>query len=333
MDNALVTLFFISPFLIGILLANVAERNANIRVLQFVYLSILNIGLIGVGLMLILAGILQPVMAAREPSMAITADWYGAAVVIIAGCSVALTMLLKPVRQAAARLFPINPDSIVHITALSMTATVVGGNFAQMIFTNSLLTPELLSQIEGQGISATFMDILIFPLLTLSIAALLGVGWGARRTWDEVVERLGLTVPPPAHLALGVAVTLALVGLALVTDRLWAQVDPVGYQRVGGVSSELLKNFTGLPGAFAIGLTAGIGEELFFRGAYQRRFGIVMTALVFATFHIQYFISIATALVFVIGLFLGLLRQRTSVTICILAHFLYNFISVLIAGA
>ncbi|MGQ9903499.1 MAG: lysostaphin resistance A-like protein [Anaerolineae bacterium] len=326
-------LLFILPFLIGILLANVAERNTNIRALQFVYLSILNIGLIGVALMLILVGMLQPVMAARQPEVAITADWYGVAAVMIAGCSVALAMLLKRVRQAAARLFPIDPDSMVHITALSMTATVVGGNFAQMILTNSLLTSELLSQIEGQGISATFMDILVFPLLTLSIAALLAVGWRTRRNWDEVVERLGLTVPPPAHLALAVVVTLGLIGLAMAADQLWATVDPPGYQRVGGVSSELMKNFTGLPGAFAVGLTAGIGEELFFRGAYQRRFGIVMTALVFATFHIQYFISIATALVFVIGLFLGVLRQHTSVTICILVHFLYNFVSVLMASA
>lgn len=333
MDNAVVTLFLILPFLIGILLANVAERNTNIRALQFVYLSILNIGLIGVALMLILVGMLQPVMAARQPAAAITADWYSVAAVMIAGCSVALAMLLKRVRQAAARLFPIDPDSMVHITALSMTATVVGGNFAQMILTNSLLTPELLSQIEGQGISATFMDILFFPLLTLSIAALLAVGWRTRRNWDEVVERLGLTVPPPAHLALAVVVTLGLIGLAMAADQLWATVDPTSHQRVGGVSSELMKNFTGLPGAFAVGLTAGIGEELFFRGAYQRRFGIVMTALVFATFHIQYFISIATALVFVIGLFLGVLRQRTSVTICILVHFLYNFVSVLMAGA
>ncbi len=331
MDNAAVTLFFILPFLIGILLANVAERNTNIRALQFVYLSILNIGLIGVGLMLILVGMLQPVMAAQQPT-AITADWYGVAAVIIVGCAIALAMLLKPMRQAAARLLPIDPDSIVHITALSMTATVVSGNFAQMILTNSLLTPELLSQLEGQGISATFVDILIFPLLTLSIAALLSVGWLTRRNWEEVVERLGLTVPPLAHLALAIAVTAGLIGLALATDRLWAQIDPAGYERVGGVSSELMKNFTGLPGAFAIGLTAGIGEELFFRGAYQRRFGIIVTALLFATFHIQYFISIATALVFVIGLFLGVLRQRTSVTICILVHFLYNFASVLLAG-
>ncbi len=332
MDNALVTLFLILPFLTGILLANIAALNANLRVLQFLYLSILNIGLMGVGLLVILAGIVQPMMAASQP-VATSTDWFGAGAMLIIGCAIALAALLKPIREMAARLFAIDPDSIVHITALSMTATAVGGNFAQMIFTNSLFTPELLSQLEGQGISATFMDVLIFPLLTLSIAALLGVGWLTRRNWDAVVERLGLTMPPPEHLALGIAMTLAFIGLGFATDQVWAQMDPAGYQRIGGVSSALMKNFTGLSGAFAIGLTAGIGEELFFRGAYQRRFGIVATALVFATFHIQYFISIATALVFVIGLCLGVLRQRTSVTVCILAHFLYNFVSVLIAGA
>ena len=333
MNNAVLALFIFLPFVVGILLANVAERNDNIRVLQIVYLSILNIGLIGVGLLLILVGMVQPMARARQPDVAIEADWYGVAAVTIAGCVIALLMLLPKVRRAMARVFPINPDSVVHMTALSMTATVVGGNLAQMILTNSLLTSSAFSQVQDEALRATFVDILVFPLLTLSIAALISVGLFTRRTWDEVIERLGLTVPRPAHLALAVAVVLALIGLALGADRLWVAVDPAGYERVGGVSSELMKNFTGLPGAFAIGLTAGIGEELFFRGAYQQRFGIVMTSLLFASFHVQYFVSIATLLVFVIGLILGVLRQRTSLTICILVHFLYNFTTLLLSGA
>ncbi|MCS7060976.1 MAG: CPBP family intramembrane glutamic endopeptidase [Anaerolineae bacterium] len=332
MDNAALVLFFVLPFLAGIMLANIAERNDSLRTLQYVYLAILNVGLIGVGILLILTGVMQPLLATQQPQMPITADWYGTGAILIIGCTAALLVLLPNVRRQAARLFPIDPDSIVHTTALSMTATAVGGNFAQMVLTNSLLTAELLSELQAQGVSATFVDILVFPLLTLSVAALLSVGWMTRRSWDEVIERLGLTMPAPMHLVLAGVITAALIGLASAADQAWATLDPVGRERVGSVSAELTKNFTGLSGAFAVGLTAGIGEELFFRGAYQRRFGIVMTALVFSTFHIQYFISIATLVVFIIGLVLGWLRQRTSLTICILVHFLYNFVSVLLAG-
>jgi membrane protease YdiL (CAAX protease family) len=88
-----------------------------------------------------------------------------------------------------------------------------------------------------------------------------------------------------------------------------------------------------LAGALAIGGTAAIGEELFFRGAYQPRFGVVFTALFFALFHTQYGFSIATLIVFVLGLVIGLVRQRGSpIIICILIHFLYNFASVILGG-
>ena len=39
------------------------------------------------------------------------------------------------------------------------------------------------------------MDILVFPLLTLLLTALLGVGWLTRRSWSDVVQRMGLTMP------------------------------------------------------------------------------------------------------------------------------------------
>ena len=52
---------------------------------------------------------------------------------------------------------------------------------------------------------------------------------------------------------------------------------------------------------------------------------LLMTALLFASFHVQYFLSPATLLLFVFGLMFGVVRQRTSLTIVILVHFLYNF--------
>ena len=123
---------------------------------------------------------------------------------------------------------------------------------------------------------------------------------------------------------------MVLLGLSFGTDWVWGKVDPVSRNQVGGVSNALLGNFSGLSGAFAIGITAAIGEESFFRGAYLPRMGILMSALLFASFHVQYFLSLATLLVFIIGLILGVLRVRTTLAVCIMVHFLYNFASVLL---
>jgi membrane protease YdiL (CAAX protease family) len=59
--------------------------------------------------------------------------------------------------------------------------------------------------------------------------------------------------------------------------------------------------------------------------------GIVLSTLLFASFHVQYGITPATGLVLMIGFVLGALRERTSLTVCILVHFLYNFTSVLLS--
>jgi CAAX amino terminal protease family. len=81
-----------------------------------------------------------------------------------------------------------------------------------------------------------------------------------------------------------------------------------------------------------IGTAAAIGEETFFRGAYQPRMGIVITSLLFASFHVQYSITPATLLILAMSLILGVLRARTSLSVCVLVHFLYNFTTVLLTS-
>jgi membrane protease YdiL (CAAX protease family) len=331
--NAVLTLLMILPFILAVLLANLAQRNKNLSVLLYVYLLLLNglLMFIGVSSLLLSVARVQGNLADLGPALG-NVDWLGAGAILLIGSIIALLLLLPPVRRVAARLLPMDASSVVHATALSMTATTIAGNLYQMKITAFLLTPEGLKQAQ-QGVAATYVDILIFPLLTLAVTALLSVGWLTRRPWPEVVERLGLKMPTLPQLGLAVGVTVLLLGLSIGADRLWAALDPEGLKQVGGISSALLNNFTGLSGAFAIGITAAIGEESFFRGAYLPRMGLLLSALLFASFHVQYFVSIATLLIFVIGLVLGVLRQRTTLAVCILVHFLYNFTSVLLGSS
>jgi membrane protease YdiL (CAAX protease family) len=322
-----------SPFLLAVLLANLAERSQNWRIFQYIYLLLLNSIVMLFGFGSIAMGVLsrQPNAPDILPPAYKMVDWSGAGLALLIAGLIALVLLAPKVRRLAARVIPIDPKSMVHATALSLSATAIGLNLFQMSLNRILLTPEGLSQVQKAG-DSIYVDAFVFPLLVLSLAGLLGVGWLTRRSWSEVVERLGLTVPTLPQLGLAAGVTVGLIVLAFGADRLWGMADPAGQKEVGSIMSALMRNVNGLSGAFAIGITAAIGEEFFFRGAYQKRMGILLTALLFASFHTQYFISVATLLIFVIGLVLGVLRQRTTLAVCILVHFSYNFISVLLGS-
>jgi membrane protease YdiL (CAAX protease family) len=342
--NAVLTLLLMLPFLAPILLANLAEKDRNTRVFAFLYLVLLGGMLIFVAVSSMVTGAM---LADEAFSRTLSQQAQGldlsqlrnarldlAGLVLALAAVLSLVVLLPAVRRLAARVLPMQADNVVHATALSLTITTFGLNLFQMIALSPALfalagSDEGVRQLQQAG-GVSYLDILVFPLLTFIFAALLGVGLYVRRTQDEALQRLGLTMVTPRQLALSVGVTAGLIALAVVTEQVWRAVDPVGLRQVGGVSQALLGDMDNPMGALAIGISAAIGEEMFFRGAHQPRMGIPLATLLFASFHVQYGITPATLLVLVIGLVLAVLRQRTSLTVCILVHFLYNFVSVLL---
>jgi membrane protease YdiL (CAAX protease family) len=89
-----------------------------------------------------------------------------------------------------------------------------------------------------------------------------------------------------------------------------------------------------IPLAVMVGLTPGICEELLFRGYVQTRlnqrlgavFGVLVTSLVFAAFHMDLVHSTA---VIGIGIYLGWLSWASgSIFPAMIAHFVNNFLSV-----
>ncbi|MFL5788840.1 MAG: CPBP family intramembrane glutamic endopeptidase [Flavisolibacter sp.] len=97
-------------------------------------------------------------------------------------------------------------------------------------------------------------------------------------------------------------------------------------------STELILNL------IFISVFAGIGEELFFRGILQRLMiracrnplaGIIITAIIFSGFHLQFFGFIPRML---LGILLGLIYWYSgSIWAAILAHFAYDGLIVVIA--
>jgi membrane protease YdiL (CAAX protease family) len=87
-----------------------------------------------------------------------------------------------------------------------------------------------------------------------------------------------------------------------------------------------------------IALTAGIGEELFFRGILQRLFirmfnspwvGIILTAILFSAIHMQFMGFIPRV---IMGILLGAIYWYSgSLWVAIFAHFFYDAILIVIA--
>jgi len=100
---------------------------------------------------------------------------------------------------------------------------------------------------------------------------------------------------------------------------LWLADQAMGKLIVGNLS---------LVGALALGVSAGVGEELLVRGALQPRSGLVWAAVLFASAHVQYtWFGMLTILM--LGIVLGLVKQRANTTAAIVVHVAYDIFAVL----
>jgi membrane protease YdiL (CAAX protease family) len=220
-----------------------------------------------------------------------------------------------------------DPNSLLHTTALILILLLIASN---------LITFFLVGGIEGMADSIAvdgidFIGVLLQQLLWIA-AALLGVGLFTRRTLPAVMERLGLRIPNLREVGAGVVTAVVAYLVAIVVSALWiALTSPEQFADQTAASQQISAAFGSLPLAFGVALSVAIGEEIFFRGAFQPVFGNLLTSIFFAIIHTQYALTPATAIIFVVSLLLGWLRQRYSTSSAIIAHFLYNFIQLALA--
>lgn len=163
-----------------------------------------------------------------------------------------------------------------------------------------------------------------FIYITLSALA---VGWGLRRDWRGILQRLGLR--PPWHqdwlagLVLGSLLSVGMM-LAMLALRSLGSVHVAGARLL----IDLLQD--SLPAAILVAVLAATGEEILFRGALQPVFGLFVSSFFFALIHVQYGLSPAMLLLFFVGIGFGLVRMRFSATAAIICHATYNFLPFLL---
>ena len=259
---------------------------------------------------------------------------------VVAGAAVALTgsrdgatflgiglglglPLLRQVRVFFARFTHIDPDSRIDMVGLAVMLPIMVG-LGVVAFT----TPEPNEQIESVNLGELLVQVIMFAGLAVIL-----VGAGIYRNRQQVIERLALRklTPRAAGIALAaVIVVLFISGMAsLVTD--WLQPDL--YDDLQQVTRDMTADVQNPIGAIALGLSAGIGEELLMRGAIQPRFGIFMTSLFFAILHTQYGLTFVLVGLFLIGMLLGKLRDRYGTAAPIITHAVFNAIVVLAQSA
>ncbi len=138
-------------------------------------------------------------------------------------------------------------------------------------------------------------------------------------------RRLGVVRLSSQDWIVGIRYGLLLVPVVILLEYLASLAGIVADPDVEKLTEQLLGPLFRSPfGILTLGVAAALGEEPLFRGAAQPRFGLALTAVMFALVHSNYGITLSTAIVFLLGLVLGLLRIRRNTTTAMLAHAVYN---------
>jgi hypothetical protein len=163
-------------------------------------------------------------------------------------------------------------------------------------------------------------------LIGYVVLAFAAVGFMVRRNLRDTLERLGIRPMRPGDYAIVPLGVMLLFGLNIALESVQRQWFPDLWASDQRVSQLIASGLTPAQ-MLMLGLSAGIGEEITLRGALQPRLGLLLTSLLFAALHIQYS-WFGMGVIFSFGLLLGFLRNRTSTTVVMAIHTLYDVVAV-----
>lgn len=247
---------------------------------------------------------------------------------IVSTCALAAfasVVLLVPVFTHRIAVLMFRREHTTRVMRLTARIVVLGLALAPPL---AMLWPDLLRFLQESGQTLADASSLVSGLAGEIAIAFAAVGLGLDRGWRASFERLGLQPMRGSHVLVAVSGLAALTALNSLLEYLqsrWfpalAAADRATVEwMVRGFSPELV---------LVLGVSAGVGEEIAMRGALQPRLGLVLTSLLFAALHVQYtWFGILT--VALIGLLLGIIRQRTNTTTAIVVHGSYDVLVALV---
>ena len=312
MNEHVVNVLFFSAMLVIIILANLADKRlmaggSGERFAGFSYGSLI----VFYGVIAFLGLTIQELP--RDNAVWALGTWAPAA---------AAPVLLWPAaRKILAKLIPIDYRSSVHAIALCLAMLPL-----IILAFDQVLGPGTDLDEASQTSAAAAVTSILIPRFQIAVWTLVGVGWLTRRTWRQVLERLGLVKPRPTEIAIGIGTGLLLFGILLILESLRSAT---GWELNGKAARlqdpEFGLLFGSIPAVLTAGIAIGIGDEALFRGALQPKLGLLLTSLLFVVVSCSDGSTLfGVTSTFIIGLILGVLRMRFNTTTCVIVHCAYN---------
>jgi len=231
-------------------------------------------------------------------------------------------LLSRTLRQGLSRITPIKPERFTSTVALWF---VVYMSLALLVPLVVLGVPPILEFIASMPDQDSQKDVIgqmFYPLVWLIPSSFLAVGLGVNRNFQETLDRLGLRGLTLSQVGLAVILALAMVAAVQLLSPpqavLW---DYLGLAATDATKVEKLFADMITPiGVIALSVSAGVGEELTFRGVLQPRIGVFLANLLFTNIHAWQYGSDGLVIVFFIGLVLGILRKKTNTLTAVIVH-------------
>lgn len=231
--------------------------------------------------------------------------------------------LLKPFRQIVASVTPMDPESPIDWSGLAVVLALLG------FLVPTAFVDAAPAVVSGNSGAALFSG-LLQQLLAFVAIAYVAVGYRNYRTGEEATARLGIQIPTSPQIVMGLAGVVAAFIAANIGGILteWLQPDAIDglNQSIESITFGVSNVFV----AIVLALSSGIGEEVFFRGALQPRFGMVLTAILFTFLHAQYGFTWVLLGLFLIGMIFGWLAKRYGTMAAVVAHVIYNLLVVIL---
>ena len=239
------------------------------------------------------------------------------------------------VRRRAATRFDLDPQSFVHATALATTVTMTLMSAIPLLAVHAPLTEWLFDPKSGLNLTGSELTVssVLYGLIWAVPASFVAVGFPIKRTLREAQQRLALVWPNRRQVVMAIAIALGLALAAGPVDFLIGLLwKTLGLPITDTHAVEaLFKNAISPAGAVIVGISAGLGEELVFRGVLQPRLGILLPALLFTALHAFQYNFDALIWILILGIVLGFARKKTNTTTCVLIHGTYDLTLLLAA--
>ena len=258
-----------------------------------------------------------------------------AGLALLAAVALGLICFSMWVRKRAAARLDMEADSFVHATALATTVSMALMCVIPLLATHQPLTEWLFNPQSGLKLDGSEFTVssMAYGLIWTVPASFIAVGFPIKRTLREAQQRLALFLPTRRQVAIGIGLALVLaLASGPVNFLIGALWKLLGLPLTDTHSVEaLFKNAMTPLGAVIVGISAGLGEELVFRGVLVPRLGILLPALLFTALHAFQYNFDALIWIFILGVVLGVARRKANTTTCVLIHGIYDLTLLLAA--